>query len=156
NDTLGAVLTAATQPGGAFVGNAGNDIIIIDASALTGHSFSGGLNVNGLYEDGSGSPFVTFSTFEALDFVGNTRSGAGGSGVTGGAGDDTLTGLGGDDSFAGGQGNNIIDGGGGNDAASFDFSNRSGQNVHFFNGAAPGVVYDATVDGVFAGSVTNV
>src|SRR5262249_47568629 len=73
SDTLGEVLTTATQPGGAFIGGSGaaTDVIIIDASGLT-NQFSGGLNVSGLYEDGNGSPFVTFSGFEALNFTGNT------------------------------------------------------------------------------------
>ena len=76
--------------------------------------------------------------------------------LIGGAGDDVLFG---DSSIfsdsLGGFGNNVIDGGDGNDSAIFNFSVRTG-NLIFTVGSVAGVVYEARIDGVFAGSVTNV
>jgi VCBS repeat-containing protein len=168
DDRIGAryVTTAITAT---LNGNGGADTAVADLSGV-GEAISGGLNYGFLFTDQRGS-FLTLTSIEALVYTGNAYGSYGG--VTGGAradtltglngndifygsgGDDTLTGAGGDDVLDGGTGNNVIDGGTGTDHAIFDFSERSSAVV-LVNGAVDGVVYQATVGGVAAGSVTNV
>src|SRR4029078_597768 len=158
NDHISAALTV-TSPVTTFDGGSGQDVVELDASALTG-AFSGGLNVlgaglGGLFYINSGSALVSINNIEALNFKGNATGSVNGPGVTGGAGNDTPTGVAGNDTFTGGGGNDVIDGGAGTDLAIFNFSDRT-QDLVFVNRAQAGVTYVATVGGAAAGSVANV
>ena len=129
----------------------------------------------GAIYDGFNGGTLSLSGIETLRFTGNATgdnygygagvSGGGGDDILtgldggdmffGGAGNDTITGAGGDDQLDGGTGDNILDGGTGNDIATLDFSDRTA-NLTLLNGAVAGTVYQATVGGIAAGTITNI
>ncbi|TXG84740.1 MAG: calcium-binding protein [Sphingomonadales bacterium] len=108
-----------------------------------------GVNGNDTLNGGNGDDSLTGT------FGNDTLNGGNGNDfLSDGFGNNTLNGGDGDDYLSAGRGINVIDGGAGTDFAQFNFF-VSG-NVLFTAGSVAGVVYEATVDGVFAGSVTNV
>ena len=173
DDVIGGIYASAGAAA-SLIGGGGSDTAVVDVSAVPNGRFGGGLVAGAIY-DGFNGGTLSLSGIETLRFTGNATGGnyGYGAGVSGGGGDDVLTGLGGDDLFFGGAGNdtitgaggddrldggtgdNILDGGTGNDIATLDFSDRTA-NLTLLNGAVAGTVYQATVGGIAAGTITNI
>ena len=139
DDRLGGVYTLTKQHS-TISGGGGTDTAVVDLSADTTNSFSGGVGTNQFIYSNSIGYFLYLTDMEVLEFTGNATGGSYNAGILGAAGNDILTGLAlndvfngaggndkitgaaGNDSLAGGTGANTIDGGADYDVASADFS----------------------------------